>query len=151
MLCIGGFLKKVNHEMLSLIHRRDEVGVREISSLIARKHNDHRDFYGLTALIESKYINFTGPIPKFQETGEVNSYVLAQTLQAYSQGTGTQQYMDVTLFGSETEDAALYIGPKGIEYFHSRKELRKGWYLVACLTLICSIVSGLIVANLTAG
>ena len=140
-------MKKVNHEMLSMIHKYDEVGMREISQYIHRKHNDHRDFYGLTALIEAKYINFTGPIPKFKETGEVNSYVLAQTLQAYSQGDGMQQYKDVTLFASDGGDAALYLGPKGIEYFHARQELRKGWYLVALLSLICSIVSGIVVAN----
>ena len=133
--------------MLSMIHKYDEVGMREISQYIYRKHNDHRDFYGLTALIEAKYINFTGPIPKFKETGEVNSYVLAQTLQAYSQGDGMQQYKDVTLFGSDGGDAALYLGPKGIEYFHARQELRKGWYLVALLSLVCSIASGIVVAN----
>ncbi|MGI2111949.1 hypothetical protein ACRN9C_21615 [Shewanella frigidimarina] len=141
-------MKKVNHEMLSMIHEYDEVGMREISKYISRKHNDHRDFYGLTALIEAKYINFTGPIPKFKETGEVNSYVLAQTLQAYSQGEGMQQYKDVTLFGSEG-DAALYLGPKGIEYFHARQELRKGWFLVALLSLVCSIASGIVVGNLS--
>lgn len=142
-------MKKVNHEMLSMIHRYDEVGMREISKYIHRKHNDHRDFYGLTALIEVKYINFTGPIPKFKESGEVNSYLLTQTLQAYSQGDGMQQYKDVTLFGSESGDAVLYLGPKGIEYFHARQELRKGWYLVALLSLVCSIASGIVVAHIS--
>ncbi|WP_028868486.1 hypothetical protein [Psychromonas arctica] len=140
-------MKKINHDILKLIHEQDEVGIRELCRMIKRTHNDHRDFYGLTALLKAGYINFTGPIPKVKGTTEINSYIMALTFQAYSQGTGEQSYKSLSLLASDNEDAYLFIGEKGIEYFHSRSENRKGWYLVAVLTLVCSIISGVIVAK----
>ena len=142
-------MKKINHEILRIIHEQDEIGIRELCRMIKRTYNDHRDFYGLTALLKAGYINFTGPIPKIKGTTEVNSYIMALTFQAYSQGTGEQLYKTLILFDSDNEDAYLFIGEKGIEYFHSRSENRKGWYLVAALSLVCSIVSGVLVAKLS--
>tara|TARA_R110002050_G_scaffold59277_10_gene132738 strand:+ start:618 stop:980 length:363 start_codon:yes stop_codon:yes gene_type:complete len=113
-----------------------------------RKHNDHRDFYALAALLDSGYIGFTGPI-KLDEENNVNIYRQVRIFQAYSQGDGTQTYQDETILGSNNPDSYMYIGSKGIEYFHNRSESRKGWYLTFTLALIGAIISGVVVSKLT--
>ncbi|MFC3681553.1 hypothetical protein [Bacterioplanoides pacificum] len=134
-------MKQNYHQILEYIYKNEEAGIREVSRMMVRKYDDHRDFYGLAALLKEGYIGFTGPI--HEET--LNQ---VETFQCYSQGEGRQTYGRTTLF-SKNEDSYFYIGPKGISYFHQRWELRRGWYIVAVLTLVASIVSGVIIANLT--
>jgi hypothetical protein len=106
-----------------------------------RKKNDHRDFYGLVALLQEGYIRFTGPIVD-------HALNQAYCFQCYSQGEGQQQYKTMTIFTSN-EDSYLFIGPKGLAYFHQRSELRRGWIAVTVLALIASIISGITVSYLT--
>ncbi len=134
-------MKRDHHEILEYIYKNDEAGIRELSALMKRKHNDHRDFYALSALLKEGYIEFTGPNCK-------EALVQAQTFQCYSQGTGQQAYKNTNLFSNE-EDSYFFIGAKGIAYFHQRSELRKGWLIVAALSVLVSIMSGVIVAQLT--
>lgn len=141
-------MKKQHHEILKLIYEYDDVGIRKISSILVRKYNDHRDFYGLVAMLEANYIGFTGPIHHDEKNGKLDVYSQVRLFQAYSQGKGNQTYDGVTIFGKNS-DAHLYIGPKGIEYFHNRQEIRRGWYLVATLSFVCSIISGIIVSYFT--
>jgi hypothetical protein len=141
-------LKKELHQILEHIYKHDEIGIRELSWIMYRKHNDHRDFYGLTALLEAGYIGFTGPISK-QNDGCLNVYNQVRAFQAYSQGIDNPTYDNATLLMPSNDDAHLFIAPKSIEYFNLRKEQRIGWYLVSALTLVCSIASGVVVGVLT--
>ena len=135
-------MKRTYHEILSYIHENEESGIREISSMMVRGRNDYRDFYGLVSLLQGGYIGFTGPIiPEASHQ--------ARLFQCYAQGHGFQTCGDVQLFESDNEDSYLYIGPKGIEYFHQRAESRKSWIIAAILALIASIISGVVVAKLT--
>lgn len=135
-------MKRKYHEILQYIYEHEEAGIREISAQMIRKNNDHRDFYGLVALLQSGYIGFTGlQCPE--------SLYQAYFFQCYAQGKGAQTYKTVQLLESENEDSYFYIGAKGIEYFHQRSESRKGWYLAAAFALIASIISGVVVAKLT--
>jgi len=109
--------------------------------MMERKYNDHRDFYGLAALLEAGYIGFTGPIYN-------TTYQQIRLFQAYSQGGGNQTYDGITLF-SDNLDSYFYVAPKSLDYFHNRKEQRMGWYLTAALALIASIISGVAVSQLT--
>ena len=95
----------------------------------------------MAALLKEGYIGFNGPV--HEET--LNQ---VETFQCYSQGEGQQTYGNTTLF-SKNKDSYFYIGPKGISYFHQRWELRRGWYIVAALTIVASITSGVVVAKLT--
>ena len=140
-------MKKELHQILEHIYKHDEIGIRELSGMMSRKHGDHRDFYGLTALLEAGYIGFTGPISK-QKGGSVNVYNQVRAFQAYSQGMDNPTYDNTTVMPSNL-DSHLYIAPKSIEYFNLRKEQRTGWYLVSILTLVCSIASGVVVSVLT--
>ena len=135
-------MKRTYHEILEFIYKHEEAGIREISAQMIRKNNDHRDFYGLVALLHGGYIGFTGPNisePLHQ----------AYLFQCYAQGPGGQRYKDVELFEDQNKDSYFYIGAKGIEYFHQRSEARTGWYLAAAFALIASIISGVVVAKLT--
>ncbi|TOK18428.1 hypothetical protein CGI22_24315 [Vibrio parahaemolyticus] len=140
-------MKKSHYEILKYIYDHDDAGIREICSLMTRKHNDHRDFYGLVALLEAEYVRFTGPIQQ-TESGSICSYSQACVFQAYSQGEGTQSYGNVSLLPTEA-DQFLYIGPKAIEYFHAKSEARTGWLLTGLLSLLTAIISGVVVSNLT--
>ena len=135
-------MKRTYHEILTYIHQTEESGIREISSMMVRRKNDYRDFYGIVALLQGGYVGFTGPI-----IPEPSSQ--ARLFQCYSQGLGFQACGDVQLFETDNKDSYFYIGPKGIEYFHQRAEARKGWILAAIFSLIASIVSGVIVSKLT--
>lgn len=141
-------MKKTYHEILQLIYDNDDIGIRELASMMKRKHNDHRDFYGLTALLEAGYIGFSGPI-RNKEDGSINVYEQVRLFQAYSQGSGQQTYDKVTLCGLK-QDSYFYIAPKTIEYFHSRSETRIGLYFTAGLAIISSIISSIIVSYLAA-
>ena len=125
----GVVLKESHYQILKYIYDNDDVGIKEISSMMVRTHNDHRDFYSLAALLESGYIGFTGPV-YFDDNGKLETYEQVRIFQA---------------------DSYLYIGPKSIEYFNTRSETRKGWYLVAALAFVASIISGVIVSALTSG
>ncbi len=135
-------MKRNHHKILEYIHNHDEADIRELSKIMLRKHNDHRDFYGLTALLKEGYIEFTGPNCK-------EALTQAFTFQCYSQGFGQQTYKTVTVFGKDYEDAHFFIGPKGISYFHQRSEIRKGWFIAAALSVAASIISGITVAYIT--
>lgn len=116
--------------------------------MMKRKHNDHRDFYGLTALLEAGYIGFSGPIHN-KEDGSINVYEQVRLFQTYAQGDGQQTYDKVILCGLK-QDSYFYIAPKTIEYFHERSETRIGLYFTAVLAIISSIISSMIVSYLTA-
>lgn len=134
-------MKRTYHEILEFIYNHEEAGIREISAQMIRKNNDHRDYYGLVALLHGGYIGFTGPNisePLHQ----------AYLFQCYAQGSGAQRYKNVELFESQNKDSYFYIGAKGIEYFHQRTEARTGWWLTAIFSLFASIISGVIVAKL---
>jgi hypothetical protein len=135
-------MKRTYHEILEYIYKNEEAGIREISALMIRKNNDHRDFYGLVSLLHGGYIGFTG-------SNLSDPYNQACQFQCYAQGNGTQSYKNVIILESENSDSYFYIGPKGIEYFHQKSETRTGWYLAAAFSLIASITSGVIVAKLT--
>lgn len=143
----GYKMKKSHHEILEYIFDNDDSGIKELASMMTRKHNDHRDFYALAALIDSGYIGFTGPVWD-KEDGSLDVYKQVRLFQAYSQGDGTQTYDGTTIFAKK-EDSHLYVASKAIEYFHARSESRKGWYLTAGLALISAIISGVIVSRLT--
>lgn len=140
-------MKKSHHEILEYIFEHDDAGIKELASMMKRKHNDHRDFYALAALIDAGYIGFTGPIWD-KEDGSLDVYKQVRLFQAYSQGDGNQTYDGTTIF-AKTEDSYLYVASRAIEYFHARSELRKGWFLTAGLALITAIISGVIVSQLT--
>jgi len=140
-------LKNSHYQILKYIYDNDDAGIKEISSIMIRTHNDHRDFYSLAALLDSEYIGFTGPV-YFDNNGKLETYKQVRMFQAYSQGDGSQTYDGVTIIGNK-DDSYLYIGSKSIEYFNTRNETRKGWYLVAALALVTSIISGVIVSALT--
>jgi len=140
-------LKDSHYQILKYIYDNDDAGIKEISSVMIRTHNDHRDFYSLAALLDSGHIGFTGPV-YFDDDGKLETYKQVRMFQAYSQGDGEQTYDGVTIMG-DNGDSYLYIGSKSIEYFNTRNETRKGWYLVAALALITSIISGVIVSALT--
>ncbi|HAS6112233.1 hypothetical protein [Vibrio navarrensis] len=140
-------MKKLHHEILEYVYEHDEAGIREICSILNRKHGDHRDFYGLVALLESDYLRFTGPV-QLDKNKKLCSYSQACTFQAYSQGEGIQQYLDINLLPQD-QDQFLYIGPKAIEYFQNKSESRKAWLLTALLSLLSAVISGLIVSELT--
>jgi hypothetical protein len=135
-------MKRTDHDLLSYINENQEAGIREISSLMIRRKNDYRDFYGLVAFLQGGYIGFTGPIvpePSNQ----------ARLFQCYSQGRGFQRCGDVELLPTDNEDSYFYIGPKGIDYFHQRAEVRTGWFVAAIYALCTSVISAVIVAKLT--
>ncbi len=146
-LCLGEVMKKLHHEILEYVYQHDEAGIREICDILHRKHGDHRDFYGLVALMESDYLRFTGPV-NLDENGRISSYLQACLFQAYSQGDGFQQYLDTTLIPTE-HDQFLYVDPKAIEYFNNKREARKAWLLAALLSLLSAILSGVIISELT--
>ncbi|MDP2546913.1 hypothetical protein [Oceanobacter sp. 4_MG-2023] len=140
-------MKRSHHEILKHIFDNDDVGIKELSSIMVRKHNDHRDFYALAALIDAGYIGFTGPIFN-KEDGALDTYQQVRLFQAYSQGDENQTYEEIMILG-ENEDSYLYVAAKAIEYFHTRDELRKGWILTAVLAFISAVISGVIISRLT--
>jgi len=140
-------MKKSHHEILKYIFDNDDAGIRELSSMMKRKHNDHRDFYALAALLDAGYIGFTGPIYD-KKGGALDVYKQVRLFQAYSQGEGKQTYDGINIFAKKG-DSYLYVASKSIEYFHARSESRKGWYLTAALAFLTAIFSGVIVSQLT--
>tara|TARA_R110002050_G_scaffold87661_5_gene185551 strand:- start:3130 stop:3561 length:432 start_codon:yes stop_codon:yes gene_type:complete len=142
-------MKRSHHEILKHIfdndsnNDNDNVGIKELFSMMVRKHNDHRDFYALAALIDAGYVGFTGPIFN-KEDGAMDTYKQVRLFQAYSQGDGNQTYEGTTIL-AKTEDSYLYVAAKAIEYFHARNELRMGWILTAVLAFIAAVISGIIV------
>ncbi len=140
-------MKKSHHAILKYIFDHDDAGIREISKIMKRKHNDHRDFYALAALVDAGYIGFTGPIYN-NEDGSLNTYKQVRLFQAYSQGDGNQTYDGTTIIANNP-DSFFYLASKSIEYFHSRSESRTGWLLTAIFAFFSAIVSGVIVSNLT--
>lgn len=141
-------MKRSLHQTLKSIYDFDDLGVRELSEKMCRRHGDHRDFYGLSALLEAGYIGFTGPIFK-TKSGKLDTYRQVRLFQAYSQGYGEQSYDGVFICNSKHFDSFLYIGPKAITYFQSKSEMRNGWLITAALSLIVAIISGVSVAYLT--
>ena len=135
-------MKKAHHQILSYVYEEEEVGIRELSSLMARGKGDHRDFYGLVALLQAGYVGFTGPVHS-------DATEQAHLFQCYAQGQGLQQSGNVQLLPSDNDDSYLYIGARGIEYFHQRSEARKGWILAAVFSLVASVISGVVVSQLT--
>lgn len=136
-------MKLKYHQVLKFIYEAEEVPIRNLCSWMKRKHNDHRDFYGLSALLQDGYIGFTGPI-------EDDIYSQACIFQCYSQPKDKPKYKQVTLLGeNENTHANIYISSKCIEYFYQRSEMRKGWYVAAILAVIASIISGVVVSELT--
>lgn len=135
-------MKRAYHDMLSYVYEQEEVGIRKLSNQMARRKGDHRDFYGLVALLHAGYVGFTGPVH-----GDATEQ--AYLFQCYAQGEDLQQSGNVQLLTAENEDSYLYIGAKGIEYFHQRSEARKGWILAAVFSLVASVVSGVVVSQLT--
>ncbi|MEL7411582.1 MAG: hypothetical protein AAGJ90_09020 [Pseudomonadota bacterium] len=140
-------MKKLHHQILKFVYKNDEAGIREICSMINRKHGDHRDFYGLVALMESDYLRFTGPV-NLDESGKICSYSQACLFQAYSQGEGDQDYLDIHLI-SKDQDSFLYVGPKAIDYFHNKEQSLNAWLLTALLSALSAILSGLVISKLT--
>ncbi|WP_423807220.1 hypothetical protein OUO06_09425 [Photobacterium damselae] len=140
-------MKKSHHEILKYIFDNDDAGIRELAFMMTCKHNDHRDFYALAALLDAGYIGFTGPVFD-KEDGTLDVYKQVRLFQAYSQGEGSQTYDGTTIL-AEKEDSYLYVASKAIEYFHARSESRKGWFLTAGLALLTAIISGVIVSHLT--
>lgn len=143
-------MKKDLHKILKDIYRYDDLGVRELSEKIPRKHKDHRDFYGLVALIDAGYIGFTGPTYKIDD-GQIDAYKQTRLFQAYSQGYGDQAYdgVSVSKANNKEHDSFLYIGPKSIEYFQKKSEFRKGFIITAIFGLIVAVASAFIVAKLS--
>jgi hypothetical protein len=140
-------MKKSHHEILKYIFDNDDAGIKELASIMARKHNDHRDFYALVALIDAGYIGFTGPMFD-KKDGTLDVYKQVRLFQAYSQGDGNQTYDGTTIFAKK-EDSYLYVASRAIEYFYARSESKKGWFLTAGLALLTAIISGVIVSQLT--
>jgi hypothetical protein len=140
-------MKRSHHEILKYIFDNDDAGIRELASIMKRKHNDHRDFYALAALIDAGYIGFTGPVWD-NEDGTLDVYKQVRLFQAYSQGEGNQSY-DGVMINAKKVDSHLYVASKAIEYFHARSESRMGWVLTSILALLSAIVSGVIVSHLT--
>ncbi len=100
-------MKKSHHAILKYIFDHDDAGIREISKIMKRKHNDHRDFYALAALVDAGYIGFTGPIYN-NEDGSLNTYKQVRLFQAYSQGEGNQTYDGTTIIANNP-DAFFYL------------------------------------------
>lgn len=140
-------MKKSHHAILKYIFDHDDAGIREISKIMNRKHNDHRDFYALAALVDAGYIGFTGPNHK-NEDGSLNTYKQVRLFQAYSLGEGNQTYDGETII-AKNPDSYFYLASKSIEYFHSRSESRTGWLLTAIFAFFSAIISGVIVSKLT--
>lgn len=102
-----------------------------------RVHDDHRDFYPLVGLLSGDYIGTTLPLPD----GQYSESLMAQQLQAISQGPGAQTYKNVRTM-SDMDDSYFYIGGKGLDYFASRhSDFRK----LAIATML-SFMSALFVA-----
>ncbi|MEZ8026117.1 hypothetical protein [Enterovibrio norvegicus] len=140
-------MKKSHHDILEYIFDNDDAGIREVASIMKRKHNDYRDFYALAALLDAGYIGFTGPVFE-KKDGTLDVYRQVRLFQAYSQGEGIQNYDGVQISIDE-KDSYLHTASKAIEYFHSRSESRTGWFLTAGFALLTAIISGVIVSHLT--
>ncbi|MGR5175353.1 hypothetical protein [Vibrio mediterranei] len=142
-------MKKSHHEILRYIYDNDDAGIRELSNIMKRKHQDHRDFYGLAALLDAGYVGFTGPV-HLDEHGKLNTYKQVRLFQAYSQGEGRQEYDGECIVSNPSvPDSFLYIGHKGIEYFHDLDRLKSSRWIAFAFALISAILSGIIVSHLT--
>jgi len=119
--------------LLKKIYDQSAVPAAEVLASVKTKHNDHRDYYPLIALIASGYLGYTGAVPKadapFRET------LIAHSLQAYSLGPGAQVYESAHVNGG-LEELYFYIGPKGIEYFESRRADNKKLLISGFLSLL---------------
>lgn len=132
-------MNKQSHQILAHVYKNSEVGVREVISMMARKFNDHRDFYGLAALIKEGYLGFNGPIYD-------DMWSQSKVFQCYSQGSGRQKYGGVEILGN-AKSPELYIGGKGIIYFHELGDKQKAHIVVAILGLLAAIASGITVSK----
>ena len=102
-------MKRKYHQILEYIYKQEEAGIREISNMMVRKYNDHRDFYGLAALLKEGYIGFNGPV--HEET--LNQ---VETFQCYSQGEGQQTYGNTTLFSKNKNSLFLHWPKRNIVF-----------------------------------
>lgn len=125
-------------KVLRQIYRSNALQAHELLGHIHRTHNDHRDFYPMVALLNAGYVGFTGGVPP--EDASFRDTIIAHTLQCYSQGPGAQSYGMVSVNGSGDADGLyFYIGPKGIEYFETRRSDNKKLFISACLSLLAGI------------
>lgn len=143
-------MKQSLHMILKNVYDYDDMGVRELSEMMNRKHKDHRDFYGLVALLDAGYVGFTGPIYK-SDNGHVDTYKQVRLFQAYSQGYGDQSYEGVSISkaSNKEHDSFIFIGAKSIEYFQRKSEFRSGFIIKAVFSLIVAVESAVIVYKLT--
>jgi hypothetical protein len=113
---------------------------------VERVYKDHRDFYPLVSLINSGHIGYAGE--DYDPKKPYAATYLAKVFQCYSKGHGPQSYegTDVAL-GVESEKVYFYIGPKGVEYFETRRADNKKLLISAGF----SLSAGVIVAVLSFG
>lgn len=136
-------MKNSYRGLLKRIYDANTVQALEVIQSIKRVHNDHRDFYPLIALVNSSHIGYTGPVP---EPGvPYRDILIAHSLQAYCQGPGEQSYKSAqVLGGAEGVDNYFYIGPKGIEYFETRRADNKKLFMSAFFSLLAGTTVALI-------
>lgn len=130
-------MNRIYINLLSEIYKNQTLTVREVIDRVERIHGDHRDFYPLVGLLDGKYIGTT--LPLFD--GKYNESLMAQQMQAISQGPGMQSYKNVQTM-SDMDGSYFYIAGKGLDYFAARQsDIKK----IIIATLL-SLISGLVVA-----
>lgn len=136
-------MKSSYRGLLKKIYDANSVQALDIIKSIERPRGDHRDFYPLVALIKSGHIGYTGAAP--DPSSDFADTLLTHCFQCYSQGPGAQSYKTATVFsGAESEDIYFFIGPKGIEYFETRRADNKKLFISAGFSLIAGITVALV-------
>ncbi|EJM09788.1 hypothetical protein PMI21_05520 [Pseudomonas sp. GM18] len=136
-------MKSTYRDVLKRIYKSNSVHALDVISSIERSHGDHRDFYPLVALINSGHIGYTGAAP--DPSVDFADTMLTHTFQCYSQGPGRQHYKTATVIrGAESEDVYFFIGPKGIEYFETKRSDNKKILISAGFSLLAGVTVAVI-------
>ena len=136
-------MKRSYRNVLRRIYRDHSVQRDLILKSIERIHGDHRDFYPLVALISAGYLGFTGAVPGLDHPHR--DIAIAHSLQAYTQGSGPQSYKSAQVRGrSGSEDEYFFIGPRGIEYFETRRSDNRKILVSAGLSFFAAVTVSVI-------
>ena len=136
-------MKSTYRDLLKKIYDANTVQALEVIKSVERSHGDHRDFYPLVALINSGHIGYTGAAP--DPAGDFADTQFTHVFQCYAQGPGRQHYKTAEVFGGvEGEDLYFFIGPKGIEYFETRRADNKKLLISAILSFLAGTTVALI-------
>lgn len=143
------------HSVLKYIYQQIEAPASDLLNAMVRKHNDHRDFYPLAALILDGYVGFTAAPSDLsfnagKPTTHQAAYDLSRMLQCFSQGKPPQHYQNMHII-SGIEGSTFFIAAKGLMYFHEYNERRREWWCVALLGLASAVIAGCVTGLLVGG